>query len=607
MVSFPVPSQVPGLDKATIDIAASLRAMPDVDCGFGKGVVYLVCISKPTNSLLPLYLPVASAEVEGRVNYIKTVSAFTGYNGIIYACYLAVGTYALDFRVRKADVDFGMGKGQWSDWKSPPKTLITPLGMAYERVLVFEGKVDIPCTSGSFPINQSFSQGVPKPQVWSSPLAINAPGYGSVSAAGMPFTIYINGTEIGSGTMTGNQLIFTSIKPVTDIPEISSLLGKSVEIKAVIKFGTCEWVGTTTLSLPALVCPPGEVFDPITKTCIKIVCPLGEVFDPITKTCKPIKIVCPPGEVFDPITKTCKPIPTEVCAIGEEKTISCPDGSTIVVARCEKDPTTGRNRFVPTGKACPPPELGKTAKILVYPEGAPLEAYEGMDVTITAGVMCGAVPSNGETATFIVDGEKTVSGTTSAGFVSFKWKATVEPSRTHKICVSVPKSTQCPKYGEARDCKTITVSRVIPGIEEQLRIEREAYQSGLEALRQERERIRTLPLPAISAAPTAPTIPGIPGVPIPTAPGITVPTTPTVPEAPKPGKISIPSVGTPPGYEFPVIIYIDGSRMGSPPISIDADPGMHTVRVELKGFPTIYQKINVTAGETTSLTDLTFL
>jgi len=297
------------------------------------------------------------------------------------------------------------------------------------------------------------------------------------------------------------------------------------------------------------------------------------------------------------------PMPKEICAIGEEKTIFCPvDGSTIVIARCEKDPVTGRNRFVPTGNACPPPELGKVAKILTYPEGAPLEAYEGMDVTITTGVMCGAMPSNGETARFIVDGVKVAEAKTVSGFVTFKWAATTEPSKTHKICVSVPKSEQCPKYGEARDCKTITVGRMVPGIEEQLKMEREEYQKGLEALRQERERIRKLPQPAIYKVPPVPGIPGIP-----TPPVVTPPIIPVVPEVPKPGKISIPSVGIPPKVEFPVIIYIDGERIGSPPITIDADPGTHTIRVELKGFPTIYKKISVTAGETITLTDLEFL
>ena len=318
-------------------------------------------------------------------------------------------------------------------------------------------------------------------------------------------------------------------------------------------------------------------------------------------------ITCPAGEYLDPITKTCVPVkPKEVCQIGDVRKISCPDGTEIVIEKCEKDPTTERNRWVPTGNTCPPLEMGKIVKILTYPEGAALEAFEGQEVTVTASVVCGLTLSSGETAAFEVDGIKVASGTTSNGTVSFKWKATPEPSRTHKICVSVPKSAQCPKYGSARDCKTITVSRIIPGIEEQLRKEREEYAKSIEALRQERERIRQLIQPAISVVPTAPLIPAIPYVPtIPTIP--TIPTVPTVPEVPKHGRISIPSVEILPGVAFPVIIYIDGERIGSPPVMLDVDPGTHTIRIELKGFTPISKKISVIAGETTQITDLRFV
>lgn len=330
-------------------------------------------------------------------------------------------------------------------------------------------------------------------------------------------------------------------------------------------------------------------------------------------------IPCPDGTVVvtaicerDPVTglnrfvptgKTCPITPIkEVCEIGDVRKIDCPDGTEIESEKCEKDPTTGRNRWVPTGNTCPPPELGKIVKILTYPEGAPLEAFDGQEVTVTASVVCGFTLSSGETAAFEVDGIKVASGTTSSGTVSFRWKATPEPSRTHKLCVSVPKSAQCPKYGSARDCKTITVSRIIPGIEEQLRKEREEYAKGIEALREERERIRKLLQPAISVAPA-------PVITTPFVPIVTIPT-PTIlpgPEVPKQGRISIPSVELLPDVAFPVIIYIDGERIGSPPVMLDVDPGTHTVRIELKGFTPISRKISVIAGETTHITDLRFL
>ena len=285
---------------------------------------------------------------------------------------------------------------------------------------------------------------------------------------------------------------------------------------------------------------------------------------------------------FVPTGKTCPlpPVP-EVCEIGDEQTVTCPDGTIIVTAKCQKDPVTGRNRWVPTGKPCPPLELPKTVEILTYPKGASLEAFDGQDVTITAAVMCGASPSSGEAATLTVDGTKTAFGTTSGGFVSFKWKATVEPSRTHKICVSVPKSSACPKFGDAADCKIITVSRVIPSVTEQLLKEREAYLSELEAKRKERERIRELVLLA-----TTPILPPI------TLPVLTF--------------ISIPSVPKPAKIPYPVNISIDGVFVGSPPVKEDVDPGIHMILAELKGMAPIYKKVSVKSGDTLTITDIAF-
>ncbi|MFH1296353.1 MAG: PEGA domain-containing protein [Bacteroidota bacterium] len=372
---------------------------------------------------------------------------------------------------------------------------------------------------------------------------------------------------------------------IVQIPAVGGKPGWSESFEAELPYippfeGVCE-IGDKQKT----TCPDGTVV--VTAICEK---------DPVTGLNR-----------FVPTYKTCPIIPPkEVCEIGQERKIGCPDGTEIVIEKCEKDPTTGRNRWMPTGNACPPLEMGKVVKILTYPAGAALEAFDGQDVTVTASVVCGLTLSTGETATFEVDGVQAAQGTTSSGTVSFKWKATPEPSRTHKLCVSVPKSSQCPKYGSAKDCKTITVSRIIPGIEEQLKKEREEYAKNIEALREERERIRQMIQPAISVVPTAPVIP-TPFVPtIPTIP--TVPTVPTVPgpEVPKQGKISIPSVEILPGVAFPVIIYIDGERIGSPPVMLDVDPGTHTVRIELKGFTPISKKINVIAGDTTVLTGLRF-
>lgn len=271
----------------------------------------------------------------------------------------------------------------------------------------------------------------------------------------------------------------------------------------------------------------------------------------------------------------------EICELGDEQKITCPDGTEIVKAVCEKNAATGKNYWKLTGNKCPI-ELGKTVKILVYPETAKLEAFDEQEITITAAVMCGVTPSSGENATLLIDGKETAFGKTSSGFVSFKWKATVEPSKTHKICVNVPKSSVCDKFGSATDCKTITVSRVIPEISEQLLKEREAYLATLEAKRREREKIRELAL--LIKPPEVPSI---------IKPVVT-------------GTIHIPSIPKPEKIPYPVNISIDGALIGEPPVKEEADPGAHTVLAELKGMTPVSRKVYVKAGETLTITDISF-
>ena len=318
----------------------------------------------------------------------------------------------------------------------------------------------------------------------------------------------------------------------------------------------------------------------------------------------PFNVEIPTPEV--PITEVPIPEIRQVCTVGEEQTVRCADGTIIVTHVCEKDPITGMNFWNPTGRPCPVPELGKVAKIMVLPDGE-LRAFEGMDVTITASVMCGASPSHGEPAILIIDGEQVASKNTSQGFVSFKWTATTEPARTHRVVVSVPKSDKCPMHGEARDSKPITVSRIIPGIEERLRIEREAYQSQLEAMREERRRIREMSL-AARAATLPTTIPVIPSIEPYTTPPVEPPITPPVepPVEPQPGVIDIPSIITPP-TEYPIEIFIDGVLKGSPPLKVEVDPGTYHITVKLTNFTPLDRKVTITEGQTLTITNMEFL
>ena len=331
----------------------------------------------------------------------------------------------------------------------------------------------------------------------------------------------------------------------------------------------------------------------------------------------PFSVEIPTPEVPTPEVPTPEvPIPEirQVCTVGEEQTVRCADGTIIVTHVCEKDPITGINFWNPTGRPCPVPELGKVAKIMVPPDGE-LRAFEGMDVTITASVMCGASPSHGEPAILIIDGEQVASKNTSQGFVSFKWTATTEPARTHRVVVSVPKSDQCPMHGEARDSKPITVSRIIPGTLEQLRMEREAYQSQLAALREERKRIREMSL-AARAAVTPITIPVTPPVELPITPPTTPPVEPPItppveppvgpPVEPQPGIIDIPSIITPP-TEYPIEIFINGVLKGSPPLEVEVDPGTYHITVKLTNFTPLDRKVTITEGQTLTITNMEFL
>jgi hypothetical protein len=63
-------------------------------------------------------------------------------------------------------------------------------------------------------------------------------------------------------------------------------------------------------------CPPGQIFDPGSGTCVSE-CPDGQVFDPGSGMCVP---QCPDGQVFDPGSGTCG------CPAGEQL---CPNGTCI--------------------------------------------------------------------------------------------------------------------------------------------------------------------------------------------------------------------------------------------------------------------------------------
>ena len=142
-------------------------------------------------------------------------------------------------------------------------------------------------------------------------------------------------------------------------------------------------------------------------------------------------------------------------------------------------------------------------------------------------------------------------------------------------------------------------------------MEREAYQSQLATMREERKRIREMSI-AERAAVTPITIPVTPPIELP----ITIPVTPPVeppitppvepPVEPQPGIIDIPSIITPP-TEYPIEIFIDGVLKGSPPLEVEVDPGTYHITVKLTNFTPLDRKVTITEGQTLTITNMEFL
>lgn len=259
MVSIPIPSDVPGPDRATKDIAGALRGMRDVSCGLGSLPLYLVAIAKSDNTALPLYMPVPYADVEGRVLGagfvpVKTVSARTNSDGVASACVPILPTVWYDFMVRKSGVDFGRGEGEWSDRVRRLKD-----------IMVVKGTKMMPCPPARIPVAASnFNRLDYRPNITTLPLRVDYEGYGSVDVGGN-FRIYIGGVQVGSGRVEpGSRIDHTMPSALKDLGSIRDLLGKSVTVKVEIDHGACTFIGEQTVSLPSF-----EVERPHVKLCEK--------------------------------------------------------------------------------------------------------------------------------------------------------------------------------------------------------------------------------------------------------------------------------------------------------------------------------------------------
>lgn len=300
MVNIPSGISVPGSDKAVIDIASKLKSLPNVSCGLGSKAVYIVSIAKPKNTLLPLYVPVSGATIEGRVLSvglveIKKLTAFANLDGITSACVPILPTVWYEFRAKQYNVDFGNGLAQFSNWKS------------VTDVVVFEGTIETPCPVYTPSIGvANFDKLTSTPTVFTQPANLNFQGYGIIPMSGT-FEVKVNGTTIGSGNVSNGKVDFsypgTVSNLLTKFPSLYSNFyiteQSPAKIELIIKMGTCTFINSKTVSLPSPTLPTlpctGSFIQPNMSSLLAgIITPPSTLFVPVGltggKTSVPVEI-----------------------------------------------------------------------------------------------------------------------------------------------------------------------------------------------------------------------------------------------------------------------------------------------------------------------------
>lgn len=302
-----------------------------------------------------------------------------------------------------------------------------------------------------------------------------------------------------------------------------------------------------------------------------------------------------PTQPFIPYT----PPTPEICKLGDVKKLSCPDtNEEIIIARCEKNPITGRNQWVETKEVCPPPpKITRIVKILSENDRLP-DATEGQTVKIAATVIC----KSNETETkprdiayLIINGAIHDQKSTSGGLVEFEWIATAFPLSTSKVCIRVAPSESCKAPGQ--DCKTIIVKTEKISPSEQIAIERESAAEQRRLIEKARKGLRSSiieePLPLLPSPDITPIYPPIypsPDItpiditPITPKPDIEPDTTPIKLEY---GSIKIEGISIPTAPITSIYIYVDDQLAGR----ISKLPAL------LYNIKTGYRKVSIKAGK----------
>ncbi len=286
MVNIPSGVSIPGADKAVIDIASKLRALPNKSCGFGTNPIYFVVTAKPTNSELPLLVPVSYATISLKFNKLETKQITTDVNGIASYCYNSLGTYLIEIKVSKSGYTF-------PDWTNV-EGVMTPAGSAFKVVNIIQGDAAVSCPIYTPSIGvANFDKLTSTPTVFTQPANLNFSGYGTIPLSGT-YEVKVNGTSIGSGNVENGKVNFSYPGAVSNLLTKFPSLKSPAKIDLIIKMGNCTFTNSTTISLPSLtpimpVCTPPQIYNPLTKQCETPViprCTPPQIYNPITKQCE---------------------------------------------------------------------------------------------------------------------------------------------------------------------------------------------------------------------------------------------------------------------------------------------------------------------------------
>lgn len=216
--------------------------LPTKKCGFGQVPVAVFAY----HTVMGFPVPISGVEVLFKSALADFSSKNTNSLGLAEEC--VVYAMLVTAYVKKDGLDFGIGKGKWQD-----------VGTSYVTTSpkLFTAKAKIGCSdisSSPLSIAASNFKFDATPNITVLPVNISTV-VGSLTITSGKYSLFINGKQIGSGSIPDSGKIDHNLKSLKDIPEIKDLFGKDVELKVEITAGDCIYTGIKTISLPSIVIP----------------------------------------------------------------------------------------------------------------------------------------------------------------------------------------------------------------------------------------------------------------------------------------------------------------------------------------------------------------